>query len=297
MAVSRFFVPVFLFLAALAHGQAIKKLKTVHMVDSCTAEDITYRYDKKGLVTEEITNKKTFNGVTNVVFKVTYTYSGEKPLRVRHFCNDTLVSEELHDYKGDDVVRYREIVRGSTTIDDVYTYRKGRQQKLVTTIAGETVVKEFTYVDSLKLKQTTIKSGTAITGIEKEYTNGNAKTAEYYSVPADGDTPSVTVVTVYDFEGNVIDQKTIVKGVEASRKVNHYDGSILTGHKEFKNGLLTAETLYDQYGNILKDIRYADHETIIYESKYNKFGDLVSVKVIKNGKTQCGKSYTVDYYN
>ena len=296
MAVSRFYCAVFMFLAVLVYGQDIKKLKTVRIADSCTAGDITYHYNKRGLVNEEIMNKKDSHGV-NVAFKATYTYDSERPLRVKHFCNDTLISEELHEYKGDNVVRYRNIVRGITTIDDMYTYRKGRQQKLVTTINGETVVKEFTYNDSLKLKQTTIKTGNIITGIEKEYTNGNTKTAAYYSVPADGQTPSVTVVTVYDFDGNIIDQKTIVKDIETSRTVNHYDGPVLTGHKEFKNGLLTAETLYDLYGNILKDIRYAEHETIIYESKYNKFGDLINVKVIKNGKPQCGKSYTVDYYN
>ena len=289
-----------LLLASTAYAQKpkdLKKLKTVHIVDSCATEDILQHFDTKGQLTEEIANKKTFLGQDHVVYRDAFVYDRGKTQRVQHFCNDTLISEEVTDYKGDNMVRYREVVKGRIKTDETYIYNRGKLQKMVSAQPGGDVVRETKYDNSLALKETTIKNSGIITGVEKEYRNGNTHTVEFYSMPADTLKPSVTQVYIYDDNNNVIDLRTFNYGTETSREIKRYDdANVLDNHKLFENGKAVQESLYDLSGNILKETNFVTNEVTIYENKYNKIGDLISVTIIKNGLRSCQKSYTIDYW-
>ncbi|TRW25785.1 hypothetical protein FMM05_06060 [Flavobacterium zepuense] len=291
---------ILLLLASTTYAQkpkSLKKLKTVHIIDSCATEDVQQRFDTKGQLTEEVANKQTFLGSNNVVYRDAFLYDGGKTKRIQHFCNDTLISEELTDYKGDNLIRYREIIKGRTTADETYTYHKGKLQKMVSVQPGGDVVRETKYDNALGLKETTIKNAGIITGVEKEYRNGNTRTVEFYSIPGDSLKPSVTQAYIYDDNNNIIDLRTFNRGNETSREIKRYDdANVLVSHKLFENGKAVSETLYDLSGNILKETNLTTKEVTIYENKYNKIGDLVSVTIIKNGQPSCRKNYTIDYW-
>jgi len=291
---------IVLLLASTAYAQKpkdLKKLRTVHIIDSCTTEDILQRFDTKGQLTEEIANKKTFSGNDNVIYRDAFVYDRGKVQRVQHFCNDTIISEEITDYKGNNIARYRNIVKGRTTTDETYTYHKGKLQNTVSVKPGGNVVREIRYDNSLGLKETTIKNGTTVTGVEKEYRNGNTRTVEFYNVPADAVKPSVTQQYIYDDNNNIIDLRTFNHGIETSREINRYDDdNVLVSRKLFENGRAVSESLYDLSGNILKETNLTTNEVTIYENRYNKIGDLISVTIIRNGQPACKKNYTIDYW-
>lgn len=296
----RFFAILFTLLSYSAYAQQsaeFKKLKTIHIIDSCSTEDLLQRYNDKGLLVEEVINRKTFEGSDNVIYKDEYTYEKGKTVNINHFCNDTLISQEITRYRGDDIVSYREIVKGRPRIDEAYSYHKGSLQKTTISMAGNIIVKDVRYDKTAQLKETTTTLNGTVTGIEKEYRNGNSKTVEFYSIPADSVAASIKHEYIFDDNNNIIDFKTFTYGKETERVVNRFDdANVMVSQKNFENGILINENLYDLNGTILKETNFKSKQTILYESKYNAHGHLLSVTVIKEGQPVCQKSYNTKYW-
>lgn len=271
-----------------------KKLKTQQITDPCNNEEITYQYDKKGLLTEEVSKINAFNGKT-IVNRTIYKYDKDKLAVVQHVCNDTLVSEEQSEYIGNDLVHFRKTVKGKLQLDEAYTYKKGQVLTVISTTPGGTAIQKMKYDNAHKLKETTTSVGNTVTVLEKEFTEGNTKTVEHYTPPFTGN-PQAVKIYVYDYDGNVIDERTLIKGQETARTISRFERSIPASKKEFAYGEPVVEVLYDEYGNPLREEKFDTKEVFIYDSKFNTSHHLREVKVLKGDNVQCVKQYTNDYW-
>lgn len=282
-----------LLLATISHAQK-NKLKTQQIINPCNDEETTFNYDKKGLLTEEVSKVKAFNGKT-VVNRTLYKYDKDKLAVVQHVCNDTLVSEEVSEYIGNDLVHFRKTVKGKLQIDEAYTYQKGKVLSVITTTPSGVSVQKMKYDNAHKSKETTTSVGNTVTVLEKEHTEGNTKTVEHYTPPFTGG-PQAIKTYVYDYDGNVIDERTLIKGQETERIISRFENNIPASKKEFAYGEPVVEMLYDEYGNPLREEKFDTNEVFIYDSKFTTGHQLKEVKVIKGDNVQCVKQYTNDYW-
>jgi len=282
-----------LLLASLSHAQK-KKLKSQHIANPCNKEEVTYLYDKKGMLTEEVSKLVAFNGQT-IVNRTLYKYDKDKVANVQFVCNDTLVSEEFSEFIGNDLVHFRKTVKGKLQLDEAYTYQKGKVLSVITTTPSGVSIQKMKYDNAHKAKETATSVGSVVTVLEKEYTEGNTKTVEQYTPPFTGEPQSVRVY-VYDYDGNVIDDRTIIKGQETSRIISRFENNIPASRKEFAYGEPVLEMLYDEYGNPLKEHKFDTGEVFIYENKFNPSHHLREVKILKGDDVQCTKIYDNDYW-
>lgn len=286
----------FLFAASSLFAQH-KKLKIQRLTDPCANETFLSKYKKNGLVEEEVSTIKAFNGAT-VVNKTLYSYNANnKVTRVSHICNDTLVNDEESEYIGNDLVHFRRIVKGKLMLDEAYTYQKGRVLRIISTTPGGVLVKTMRYDDANKLTETTTKSGNLVTGIEKEYKSGNTVTVEHYTA-SDLKKPELVQEYVYDFDGNLIDDRTFVKDEETTRFIYRFEKGFRASKKEYAYGQLISEILYDKRGNPLREENFETGEVLMYDSSFNENRDLKQVLVLKGDATvQCTKTYENEYWD
>ncbi|WP_116787278.1 hypothetical protein [Flavobacterium psychrotrophum] len=284
-----------LLLITVASFSQNKKLKTRHIINPCNNEEVTYSYDKKGLLTEEVSKMKAFNGHM-VVNRTLYKYDKDKVAAVQYICNDTLVSEELSEYIGNDLVHYRKTVKGKLQVDEAYTYKKGQVLSVISTTPSGIAVQKMKYDNAHKTKETSTSVGATVTVLEKEFTEGNMKRVEQYTPPFTGEPQSVKIY-VYDYDGNVIDDRTMIKGQETSRIVSRFENNIPASKKEFAYGEPIFEMLYDEYGNPLREQKFDTKEIFIYDSKFTPSHHLKEVKILKDDKVQCIKTYENEYWD
>ncbi|MFP9100520.1 hypothetical protein ACLI09_15840 [Flavobacterium sp. RHBU_24] len=274
-----------------------KKLKIQRITDPCNNEVLLHKYKKNGLIEEEVSTLKGFKGGT-VVNRTVYKYNGDGLVtRVSHICNDTLVSDEESEYIGNDLVHFRRTVKGKLMLDEAYTYQKRRALSIISTTPSGVLVKTIKYDDAKKMTETTTKSGNIITGIEKEYKNGNTVTAEHYT--ADGQNkPEVVKEYVYDFDGNLIDERTFIKDEETARVIYRFENGFPASKKEYAYGQLILDILYDKRGNPLREENFETGEVLMYDSSFNENRDLKQVLVLKGDATvQCTKKYENEYWD
>jgi hypothetical protein len=284
-----------LLLVAAASFAQNKKLKSQHIINPCNNEEKTYRYDKKGMLTEEVSKMKAFNGHM-IVNRTLYKYNKDKIAGVQYICNDTLVSEEISEYIGNDLVHFRKIVKGKLQLDEAYTYKKGQVLNVITTTPSGTAIQKMKYDNAHKTKETATSVGATVTVLEKEFTEGNMKRVEQYTPPFTGEPQSVKIY-VYDYDGNVIDDRTIINGEETSRIISRFERNIPASKKEFAYGEPIVEMLYDEYGNPLREQKFDTKEIFIYDSKFNAGHQLREVKILKDDKVQCIKTYENEYWD
>jgi len=285
-----------IFIASSAIAQH-KKIKVQRVTDPCNNEVLLYKYKKNGLLEEEVSTVNGFKGVT-VVNKTVYKYNGnDKVTRVSHICNDTLVSDEESEYIGDDLVHFRRTVKGKLMLDEAYTYQKRKVLSTISTTPSGVLVKTMKYDDAKKLTETVTKSGNIITGIEKEYKNGNTVTVEHYK-SSDQRMPEVVKEYVYDFDGNLIDERTFIKDEETDRVIYRFENGFRASKKEYAYGQLILEILYDKRGNPLREENFQTGEIRMYDSSFNENRDLKQVLVLKGDATLlCTKKYENEYWD
>lgn len=272
-----------------------KKLKTQHITNPCAKEEITLNYDKKGKLTEEVNKTTTAKGKV-VVNRTLYKYQENNPVLVQFVCNDTLVSEEASEYMNGDLVHFRRTVKGSLVLDEAYTYKKGKVLSIISTTPKGMITKTVKYDSGLKMKETTSRSGEIIIAVEREFTHGNAKTVQYFSAPVTNN-PQMIKEFVFDYDGNVIDERTIIKGVETERVIQRYEKGRQALHKEFHYSNPVYEMQYDERGNPLREENFDTGEVTLYDSKFNPNHDLKEVRVFKNDKEQCVKMVENEYWD
>lgn len=285
-----------LFVAASAFAQH-KKLKFQRVTNPCDNEVITSKYKKNGLLEEETSTVKGFNGVT-ITNKTLYKYNDKNQvISLLHICNDTLVSDEQSEYIGNDLVHFRRTVKGKLMLDEAYTYKKGKVQTVISTTPGGTLVKTTKYDADKRLTETTTKSGATVTAIEKEYRNGNTVVVEHYT-DVGQKYPEVVKEYIYDFDGNLIDEHSFVNNLETTRTIYRFENNRRTSKKEFLKGVQLTEVLYDRQGNLLREENLDTAEVKMYDSKFNKNRDLEKVVVLKGDATElCTKTYDNEYWD
>lgn len=265
-----------------------------HITDGCKNEDITYHFDKKGNITEEASKTETPGG-KSVINRTVYHYQKDKVTLMQQLCNDTLVSEEISDYKGRDLIHFKRTLKGQTVIDESYVYSKpGKLQRITTITPQGTDVQEITYDSKDRIKETVTSRNGVMLAKEKEYNFGNTTTIEYFTKSFAK--PELVKTIVYDFDGNIIDERSEKNGVEISRIITRYEVNILASRKEYSYSKLIWEMLYDEYGNPLKETRYDTDEVLVYENKFNPNFHLKEVKVLKGGNLQCEKTLSNEYW-
>jgi hypothetical protein len=233
-----------------------------------------------------------------VVNKTLYKYNeNDKVTRVSHICNDTLVSDEESEYIGNDLVHFRRTVKGKLVLDEAYTYQKRKVLSIISTTPSGVLIKTLKYDDAKKITETTSKSGNTITAIEKEYKSGNTVTVEHYTATSQKK-PEVVKEYVYDFDGNLIDERTFVKDEETDRVIYRFEQGFKASKKEYAYGQLILEMLYDKRGNPLREENFETGEIRMYDSSFNENRDLKQVLVLKgDASIQCTKKYENEYWD
>lgn len=272
---------------------AQSKLKSQQITDPCKNERLTFLYDKKGNVIEETITTILPNGKPHMT-RIQYDFEKDKIVRLREFSNDTLLSEENSEYLNGDLVHFRKVVKGKFMRDEAYTYKKGQVLKIIATTPAGTLVQDVTYDSTHNIKETVTRSGTTVTMVEKEITNGNTKTIEFLTPPFIK--PELVKTFVYDYQGNIIDERVKERGVETKRTVRRFENNISASKKEFVNGKPALEVLYDEYGNPLKEENFTEGIITIFENKFNDQHNLREVKVMRNDNQECIKQIQNEYY-
>ncbi|MFP5439769.1 MAG: hypothetical protein ACLGH8_18480 [Bacteroidia bacterium] len=282
---------ILLLLPMLTFAQA--KLKSQQIDDPCKKEKLTFQYDKNGKVTDERVTATDAKGKLHTA-RTQYDFEKDKITRLRQFSNDTLLLEESSEYMNGDLVHFRRMVKGKLMLDEAYTYKKGQVLKIIATTPAGTLVQDVTYDTAKKIKETLTRSGTVVTMIEREHTAGNTKTIEFLTPPFA--TPELVKTFVYDYQGNLIDERVTERGMDTKRVVQRFENNIPASKKEFENGKATLEILYDEYGNPLKEQDFSTGEITIYENKFNNRHNLREVKVIRGDNQECIKLIENEYY-
>lgn len=282
-----------LFLLLTGSVFAQSKLKRQHIIDLCTNEEQTFLFNPKGKTTEEIIKQTDTKGRV-VVNRTLYTYDKDKVTRVQRICNDTLISDETSEYMNGDLVHFRRMVKGKMDIDEAYTYKKGQLLSHITTTPAGVTVKEVTYNNTQRTSEAVTRKYAKVIEVVKESREGNMVTKEFLTPPFIR--PTVTKVIVYDYDGNVIDERTLKNGKEVKRIICRFENNIPVSKKVFENGTVVFEGLYDEYGNPLKEQDFTKKTVIIYENKFNTQHNLREVKVIRNDKEECIKKIENEYY-
>ncbi len=269
------------------------KLKSQQITDPCKKEKLTFQYDKKGNVTEETITTTNAKGIIHTS-RTQYDFDKDKLTRLREFSNDTLVLEETSEYMNGDLVHFRRMVKGKLLLDEAYTYKKGQVLKIISTSPTGMLVQDVTYDTNHKTKETVTRSGATVTMVERERTNGNTTVIEFLTAPFAK--PDLIKTFVYDYQGNVLDERVNERGVETRRVVKRFENNIPASKKEFENGKAVLEVLYDEYGNPLKEENFANGDITIFENKFNAQHNLREVKVMRGDKEDCIKAIENEYY-
>lgn len=282
---------ILLLLPMLTLAQA--KLKSQQITDPCKKEKLTFQYDKNGKIVDESVTAIDAKGKP-YTSRSQYDFDKDKITRFRQFSNDTLMLEENSEYMNGDLVHFRRMVKGKLMLDEAYTYKKGQVLKIITTTPAGTLIHDVTYDTAKKIKETVTRSGTTVTMVEREHTAGNTKTIEFLTPPFTK--PELVKTFVYDYQGNLIDERVTERGMDTKRVVQRFENNIPASKKEFENGKATLETLYDEYGNPLKEQNFATGEITIFENKFNNQHNLREVKVMRGDKEECIKVINNEYY-
>lgn len=269
------------------------KLKSQQITDPCRKEKLTFLYDKKGNITEEIVTATNAKGKIHNSRRA-YDFDKDKVTRLREFSNDTLVLEETSEYINGDLVHFRRITKGKLILDEAYTYKKGQVLKIISTSPTGVLMQDVTYDATRRTKETVTRSGATVTMVERERVTGNTTVIEFLTPPFIK--PELIKTFVYDYQGNVIDERINERGVETKRVVKRYENSIHASKKEFENGKAVLEVLYDEYGNPLKEENFTNGEITIFENKFNSQHNLRTVKVMRGDKEECIKAIENEYY-